>query len=268
MGTRVKLMSLVAMALGATLQFATVASAQPAGVTKDEFKCESLTGGTLAKFVGAKGKCVQKCLGTARKTSGPYAGCFAPFADPATNTCVNDPIKGAESKARAGIVKACTKDCPECYAPTVCSAGEPFVSNTETQLDGFSHLVYCKESGATTPSAAEAKCEDTVSKSLAKFVGSKTKCYSKCGAAAFAGKISQSACTPPASDPATQACINLAESKTAAAIDKLCSAVGAVPSCYGTSLDTGAEWAAAVESAVDAQNPIVACGSPSGAFID
>src|SRR5690348_683008 len=80
--------------------------AQPAGVTKDEVKCESGTGKALSKFVGAKGKCATKCFQTARKTSGPYTGCFAPYSDPTTNTCIMDPVKGAEQKARNSIVKA------------------------------------------------------------------------------------------------------------------------------------------------------------------
>ena len=263
------ILSFLALTAAGALQLATVAHAQLPGVTKDEFKCESLTGKSLSKFVGSKSKCVQKCLTTARKTSGPYTGCFAPYTDPATNACITAPLKGAESKARASIVKACTPDCPECYAPTVCSTGEPLVSSTETQLDGFGLLVYCKEAGASTPSSAEAKCEDTVGKTLVKFVGSKSKCYDKCNKNMFAGKIPPGSCDPPTpTDVATQGCIALAESKAAAGIDKLCSAAGANPSCYGTSLDSGAEWVAVAESAVDAQTPVVACGSPSGAFVD
>jgi hypothetical protein len=263
MRTTLKIVLLIALAVSATLQLATLASAQ---LTKDEFKCESLTGGTLAKFVGAKGKCVQKCLTRARKTGGPYTGCFAPFTDPATNICVNDPVKGAEAKARGGIVKACTKDCPECYAPTVCSTGEPFVGNTEVQLDGFAPLVYCRENGGGTPSEAEAKCEDTVSKTLAKFVASKTKCYAKCNAAAFAGKIPQVSCWPPVSDPATLGCIHTAEGKALALIDKFCVLAG--PACYVPATDSGAKWVTLAELAVDQQTSVVACGFPSGAFVD
>src|SRR5262245_58495751 len=85
---------------------ASSALAQPSGVTKDEVKCESGTGKALSKFVGKKSKCASKCLSTARKTSGPYAGCFAPYADPTTNACITDPVKGVEAKARAAIVKA------------------------------------------------------------------------------------------------------------------------------------------------------------------
>src|SRR5262245_42853793 len=112
---------------------------------KDEAKCETGTGKALAKFVGKKAKCASKCLNTARKTSGPYGGCFAPFSDPLTNACIFAPLKGAEAKARASIVKACAVDCPECYtsqAPNLCATGDPFVSDTSSQTNPFAVLVY------------------------------------------------------------------------------------------------------------------------------
>jgi len=237
--------------------------------TKFEVKCESGTGKSLSKFVGAKSKCVTKCLATARKTSGPYVGCFAPYADPTVAACIQDPVKGAEGKARAAIVKACTADCPECYSPSVCTTGEPFVANTELQLDAFGPLVYCTENGGNTPTKDEAKCEDTVSKTLAKFVGAKSKCYDKCNSLMFAGKIPAGSCNPPTpTDPKTALCVTTAEGKSAAAIDKQCSAKGANPACYGTSFDSGAEWTALTESAVDSQVPLVGCGSPNAAFLE
>ena len=154
--------------------------------TKDEQKCESNAGKTLSKFTSSKAKCVGKCIGTGRKTSGPYAGCFAPYADPTTNACIMDPVKGAEAKARSGIVKKCNvagKDsCPECYAASNCTTGDPFVSMTETNIDPFVILIYCTEANTNTPTKDQAKCEDGVSKALTKFVGSKAKCYDKCNA--------------------------------------------------------------------------------------
>ncbi len=251
---------------------ASSALAQPAGVTKDEFKCETGTGKALTKFVGAKSKCGGKCLATARKTMGPYTGCFAPYADPTTNTCIMDPLKGAEAKARASIVKACTADCPECYPASECSTGEPFVSNTENLVDLQGPNVYCTEHGGSTPTATEAKCEDGNSKALVKFVGAKSKCYQKCGSNAFKGTVTEASCQPPASDPATATCVSTAESKGAAAIDKACFTPPAMaPSCYdGTAFrpNSGAGWVNLVEGIVDGQIPIIACGSPSGAFLE
>jgi hypothetical protein len=247
--------------------------------SKGEQKCESSVGKTLSKFVSSKAKCVSKCIGTGRKTSGPYAGCFPPYSDPTTGACVNDPTKGAEAKARASIVKSCQdqpgKDnCPECYAPSNCTTGNPFVSNTETQVDPFVILIYCTEANTNTPTKDQAKCEDGVSKALTKFVGSKTKCYDKCNQNMNKGKIAPGSCNPPnPADPATFACVKDpvkgAEAKAAAAIDKVCANVpGATPSCYGTSLDQGSEWVNLTETQIDNTTPMVACGSPSGAFVD
>ena len=91
----------------------TSASAQ----SKDVQKCETTTGSVLSKFVGSKGKCISKCFSTARKTSGPYGGCFPPYSDMTTNTCITGSLKGAEAKAGAGIAKACAAaaSCPACY---------------------------------------------------------------------------------------------------------------------------------------------------------
>jgi len=248
---------------------------------KDEAKCEAGAGKTLAKFVGSKGKCITKCIGTARKTMGPYGGCFAPYADPTTNLCITDPLKGAEAKARAGIAKGCSKDCPECYTGTQCTDGEPFVTETEGDIDapfgpgtGFPDLIYCKEKAGTTPTKDEGKCEDGVIKALSKFVGSKSKCYAKCKANELKGKIALGGCEPPPpgsnpTDPATNACINDpikgAAAKAKAAIIKACPIA---PSCYsGGGTGAANTFVAAVESKIDSRVTEIACGSPSGAFL-
>jgi hypothetical protein len=251
---------------------ASMAAAQFPPITdpnKDEAKCETSTGKALTKFVGTKAKCAGKCIVLARKTMGPYTPCMAPYSDPATQACVHDPLKGAEAKARASIAKACALDCPECYTsqdPNLCSTGDPLVSNSDSQTNLFGPLVYCLENGGNTPTKEQAKCEDTVSKALVKFVGLKSKCYQKCNQNMLKGKIAPNSCDPPnPSDAATQACIfdplKGAEAKTAAAIDKVCANVaGAVPPCYGTGFDTGQEWANAVEGAIDGNIPDIACG--------
>jgi len=261
----------IAAAAGFCL-LATTVSAQFPPVTdpnSSEVKCETGAGKALTKFVGAKAKCGSKCLIAARKTSGPYGGCFSPYADPVAGPCIFDPLKGAEAKARASIVKSCTLDCPECYTsqdPSLCSTGDPFVSNSSSQTDLFGPIVYCIENGGGTPTKEQAKCEDGTSKGLVKFIGSKSKCYQKCNQAMIKGKIAPGSCDPPTpSDPATSACIfdplKGAEAKGAAALDKVCAAVsGATPPCYGTGLDSGAEWIALVESAVDGNIPDIACG--------
>ena len=156
---------------------ASMAAAQFPPVTdpnKDEVKCSTGAGKALTKFIGAKAKCGSKCIATARKTMGPYIPCNAPYTDPATQACVYDPLKGAASKARAAIVKACAVDCPECYTsqdPNLCSTGDPLVSNSDTQTHAFGPIIYCIENGGNTPTKEQAKCEDGTSKALVKCIG-------------------------------------------------------------------------------------------------
>jgi hypothetical protein len=248
------------------------------GVTKDELKCESGTGKTLAKFVKNKSKCVSKCFGTQRKTSGPYADCFAPYGG-LTLTCVTDPTtrKGAEEKAEDGIVKGCTKDCPECYAASTCSTGEPNVGNTESLIDAQGPSTYCIEAGAGTPTKDEGKCEDGNVKALVKMVGGLNKCYSKCNTNVFNGKIPEGSCapgngTPDPTDVPTRECLAKALGKCAESVNKACFIAPAVaPACYdGTVLrpNTGAGWCGLVKAVNDSQVPGIACGSPSGAFLN
>jgi hypothetical protein len=264
----------------------TSASAQ----SKDVQKCETTTGSVLSKFTGAKGKCFSKCIATARKTSGPYAGCLPPYADPTTNACITGSLKGAEAKAGAGIAKACAAaaSCPACYTAnppgstrcTDASGGNPWVQETENNIDapfgpgtGFPNLIYCMEAANTTPSKDQAKCEDGVQKALVKFVGSKSKCYSKCNSTALKpGGPGRGVCQPPNPlDPAANACVHDpvkgAEAKAAAAIVKACTV--AQPPCYaGTPQTVANTFVASVETKIDQTTPKVACGSPSGAFVD
>lgn len=245
--------------------------------SKDEVKCESSTGKALSKQVGSRAKCVSKCMGTARKTSGPYTECLPPFSGVTLACLSGDPAKSADAKAVASIVKACTdapgKDrCPECYGAATCTSGQPFVNTTAALTSAQGSSVYCVEASTATPTKEEAKCEDAVSKTLVKWVGSIAKCYDKCNQNMVKGKIAFGTCDVPASDPATQACMTKARDKTVAGIDKACFIAPAVaPTCYdGTALrpNSGAGWTALVEGIVATQTPLIACGSPSGAFLD
>jgi hypothetical protein len=275
-----------ATAAASVCLLATLASAQ----SKEVQKCESSTGKVLSKFVGSKGKCFSKCISTARKTSGPYAGCLPPYADPTTNACITGSLKGAEAKAGAGIAKACAAatSCPACYASnppgatrcTDASGANPWVQETETNVDapfgpgtGFPNLIYCKEAANITPTKDEGKCEDGVQKALAKFVASKSKCYAKCITTALKpGGPGRGVCQPPSPlDPAANACIfdpaKGAEAKAKAAIVKACTV--AVPSCYaGGATGAATTFVSSVESKIDQTTPKVACGSPSGAFLN
>ena len=247
-------------------------------LTKDAFKCETATGKALTKFVGAKGKCIQKCLATAQKAvpPGPFAQCFAPaYSDPATHACIFDNLKGAVAKAGAAIVKACTAQpdsCPQCYTPntkcTDATGTNPFLASSGATLDVFAQELACMESGIggamPAPDKAQVKCEAGLSKALGKFAAAKSKCYAKCGTNAFNGKITQSACTPPATDPTTQTCVMTATNKATLSINKVCFGPAPIetPPCYdGTALrqNTTAGWLTLVENSLDTSIPTVAC---------
>ncbi len=218
-------------------------------------------------------------MSTQRKTMGPYTDCFSPFGG-ATATCLSDPstMKGADDKARASIIKACTdappKDkCPECYGMATCTSGDPFVATTAALTSAQGPSVYCTEFGGATPSKEVAKCEDGLSKGLVKWVGSISKCYQKCNQNMLKGKIAVGSCDPPVpSDVPTQECLTKARDKTNASLDKACFVAPAVaPTCYdGDPLrpNTAAGWTNLVETITNAQIPGIACGSPSGAFLD
>jgi hypothetical protein len=242
------------------------------GRTADEMKCQSGVGKALGKFAGAKTKCVQKCIATQRKALTPaYAGCFGPgFFDPATSSCVTDSLKGAETRARGSIGKACSKDCPDdCYAPGECSTGTGFVIRAEQRLDFLDDLIWCIEGAGATPTKAEQKCEDMVAKTTAKLAGAITKCYDACVVKEFKGTIPFGSCLAPTPfDPATAACLTKAVTKGAAKIDGKCAIPGANPACYVPDRDTGAEWTDPNKAFLDAEMPLIFCGSPSGAFLD
>jgi hypothetical protein len=256
----------VAAGLLAGLVATPVANAQ---LTKDESKCQTGGAGAIAKFVAAKQKCITKCEAGARKGTNPASDCSPPYAG-TTSTCINDPIKGAEAKALAAFAKACSKDCPECYSGGDCTTeANTRVASTETQVDLLVSVVYCDDSASPDGlNKAEAKCEDSTAKTLAKFVGSKSKCYAKCESAEAAGKLPPNSCNPPvAADAKTATCVQKAESKSTASIDKACAPPkGDAPECYGSSV-TGAFLTDTVEAAVDATLPATYCGSPSGAFV-
>lgn len=264
----------VAVALGLGLAGAP-ALAQTTPDNKDALKCQTGQSKTTAKFVGAKAKCAMKCLATQRKAAVPdYTGCQPPgYTDPATNACINDPVKGAEAKALAGIGKGCVKDCPDCYAddaPSNCPNGAGFVANAETQVDAVGPLAFCLEAAGITPTKEQAKCEDTVAKSLVKYVGSFGKAVSKCITSEFNGKIPAGSCTfsgTTVTDAKTQAALDKAQAKAIASIDKLCVTIPGNPPCYGPTLDSGQEWTDLVEGLLAGNSPATFCGSPSGAFL-
>lgn len=246
--------------------------ASAATLTDAEFKCQVGVSKAGSKFVGSKTKCASKCIGNAGKAIEPYSDCFAPYGG-VTATCIADPLKGAEAKFTAAIRKACDPtfkpgtDCPECYSGGDCTQeSADRVANIEGQVDSFGPGVFCEQPGAD---AGETKCELNTAKNLAKLVGSVNKCYDKCNGNARKGLFAQSNCVPPASDPATQACISGADNKAILGVDKLCATAGQIPDCtVPDDYPNGASWVNLVEIAISGNVPGTYCPSPSGAFLD
>jgi hypothetical protein len=260
-----------------------IASAAPS-LTDAEFKCQTSVSKAGSKFVGSKSKCAIKCLAGARKVPplNPTSDCFAPYGG-ATAQCINDTVlglKGAENKFATAIRKACDPtfkvgtDCPECYSSGDCTQESiDRVANIEGQVDSFGPGVFCDQDGANLPNAdkLENVCEVNTAKVLSKLVGSINKCYDKCNSNIRKSLIPAGSCNPPTPlDATAAACINAADAKSIAGVDKKCSLVGVSPDCSGVadSYPSGASWTSLVDLAISGNVPGTYCASPSGAFID
>lgn len=231
-------------------------SAGAQALNADECKCQTASGKAQGKFAAAKAKCVSKCEAGERKGTNPGTDCVPPYAG-TTAECVTK----AEGKAAAKETKC--KDCPECYSGGDCTLdGTNRTAETEGDVDLFVPLIFCDD----TPSDDdlnddEATCQQQQAKNLGKFAAAKANCYAKCRKKECKGTPVGS-CTPPASDPDTQACIAKAEAKC---VDKLTTACPDPPECNAL---TAAQLCALAEAAVDGNDASTYCASPSGAFVE
>jgi hypothetical protein len=263
--------------LAGVVSFALAGIASAQALTDAEFKCEQSTNKAGAKFVKNKSKCVSKCLSNAWKGAGSFSDCNPPYGGSTLNPCITEPTfrKGAEEKFEDGIRKACDPsfkvgtDCPECYSGGNCTQeASDRVQNIEGQIDSFVPGVACEQSGAD---AGEQACQLNTAKVLTKQVASVTKCYAKCETNARKGLITQASCDPPASDPATATCVNTADGKCVAGVNKKCGDVAAIPDCTAPNSDdypNGSAWCNLVDVAITGNIPGTFCDSPSSAFLD
>jgi hypothetical protein len=258
----------VAIAGVATLLAAPVAFAQ---ATDEEFTCMQAVSKAGAKFVGAKAKCVDKCLKNFWKGITPEADCLPPYGGTTLDNCITDQVtglKGAEDKFRISIQKKCDPgfkagtDCPECYNGGDCSAagfaGDQ-VQNIEGQIDSFVPGVACERAGADPE---EQKCQSNTAKSLSKQVSGVVKCYDKCKKNERKGLAAPGSCNPPASDAATATCVSAANNKAILAVNKKCGDVvpSAEPDCGGPdNYPDGASWVNLVDIAISGQVPNTYC---------
>ncbi len=226
------------------LLLARAASAQlDPNLTPPEFKCETSVAKADAKALRSLGKCELKCQKGFATGLNPVTDCFAPYAG-AMDVCLNDSAKGADTKLRAAIAKACdpatnpSANCPECYDAAVGGAGcgeTGYAADHQTIVENLFDVIvpsdYCKTNGA---SATERKCQDATMKGVTKQIGGLVKCFSKCFTRAFAGTIPGSDCMPNPvlpNDAATQTCIAAVETKSLAAYGKLCADAGVNIQC-------------------------------------
>jgi hypothetical protein len=232
------------LAGAATLLAAPMVFAQPA--TDAQFKCEAQVDKAGAKFVGAKSKCVSKCLTNAWKAVGSFSDCYPPYGG-STAQCIKDTVlglKGAEDKFTASIRKNCDPtfkagtECPTCYDSGDCSLSgyaSDQVQTIEGQVDSFVPGVACEGAGADP---LEQKCQQSTAKALTKQVSGVIKAYDKCFGNARKGVISASSCAPPATDPATSAAIASVDAKAISGINKACGGECLSGNCNGVGVGT------------------------------
>lgn len=246
------------------LAAALIAGNASAQTTGDELKCQLNASKVVAKFAGSKVKCLNKCWAGIRKGDPNDCQDTAQDSDPrdaTTQACID----AAEAKSNSGQAKKCTADCPECYDGGNCTADASGKTTTaEGLIDGQDPAVHCNN-GETGDAG---KCQDNTGKVLTKWVAALSKCTQKCKANEDKGKAAPGSCDPPASDPATIACINAGEAKCVSGVNKKCGDAGATPACWGAGLNEGSEWCNLVQGIVDGQYTEFFCGSPSGAFLE
>ena len=243
-----------------------------------EFKCQSKATQGSTKFVSSKSKCVMKCFANHWKGLGPAGDCYPPYGG-TTLTCITDALKGAETKFILNTRKNCDDtfkagtECPECYNPAEdCSDNgyaNDYMQLIEGQIDSFVPGVGCELTGATKE---EQKCQISTAKALVKETGGVVKCYVKCMTNARKGIGTRAACLPPASDPATAACVSGVEAKAILGVNKSCvdkhdlsavPPVDALPDCSSPDdYNQGATWVNLVDVAISGNIPNNFCENP------
>ena len=107
--------------------------------SKTDGKCEDGLTKALVKFVGAKGKCYQKCNDNLNKGKAAAGSCTPPATDPATVTCIST----ATTKANASIDKACFTAPATAPACLIFQTSAGWTGAAETAVDGTTGTVYC-----------------------------------------------------------------------------------------------------------------------------
>lgn len=246
--------------LGASVLSVIAVSSASAIDNGDEAKCQLGTSLEIGKFIRAKGQCIDSCQHKVFEGSGTATDCVPPYGG-ATGGCVTS----TEAEAGGKIQKSCAQDCPECYSGGDCSVdADARVADAEAHVEALAADIFCDDSASPDGlTLSEHKCARTVRKFVTQFAAAKIKCYAKCRKDELSGKIAAGSCTPPSSDPKTQACVDKYETKTAFVIDKKCETSvnpsADKPECGSYAVRNGAAWVAAEEAEVDARVPSLFC---------
>ena len=247
-------------ALGAVLTLVLVSAPAWGQLTENEQVCQQAVAKQAASFADKKIKCLIMCDKRALKGKAPNAECTPPYSGK-TLDCVTK----AESKAQEAVVKPCAPDCPECYADGDCTAFmSSVVSSIEAAVDGVVPLVRCDDS--TSPDGltkGEATVRQKVALTIGKFVSGSEKCLAKCRKGEAGGKIPAGSCEY----------VNVTDSKTidcliktgAKALDYVEDPDLDAPECLEPELTFALPSASGL---IEQSDPLIFCGSPSGAFVD
>jgi hypothetical protein len=231
-----------------------------AQLTADEQACQQAASKQSGTFVGKKIKCLVACDKQALKGKVPATDCLPPFGGP-TRDCVGT----TETKALAGIAKKCALDCPECYAGGDCAAhAASLVGGIESEIDFVAPLVRCDD--AASPDGLtkdEAKARQKVALVVGKFLTSTEKCLAKCRKGEARGTLPAGSCVyGPEAEPKTLACLTKVALK---ALDFVEDPALDAPECLERELTFALPIASGL---IDEFDPVIFCGSPSGAFVE
>lgn len=231
-----------------------------AELTPAEQACELEASKQSGTFVAKKIKCLVACDKRALKGKVPVADCLPPFGG-ATRDCVAT----AEAKLTAGVAGKCARDCPECYAGGDCDAAAIGLATAiEAEIDFVVPFVRCDDAMSVDGlTKDEAKARQKVALAVGKFLASTEKCLARCRKAAAAGAMPPSACDYGAeTDPKTIDCLVKVAIK---ALDVVEDPELDAPECLAPDLTFALPIASGF---VEDFDPVLFCGSPSGAFVD
>lgn len=240
---------------------ATIGLAPPAAaeVTFEEATCEVKTSIAGWKYAAAKMGCLVSCQRAVRAGTADPSECVPPFESSQTFGC----IQGKQGRTNGRICSSCNPDAPECYPSDICSETTgTIVDYLDLGIDGsLMPTIYCDDSGSPDGlTYLEGRCQDYVTKYMAKAGYARAKCIAKCRLNELKGVVAPGSCTFPISDPATVTCLGKVELATAPRIDRYCAApYGDAPECHAGLV--GGDWIQIMELVVDSYDGFFFCES-------